>query len=332
MHDDNEVLAQTLQALNVSNGKKWKEIQRELSEEHAGVRNFTSVFTDALALLRKELDGLSRQSEQLKALVLKPRDCSEVKAAGNIQDGVYTIYPGSNSFDVYCDMTLDGGGWTVFQRRKDGSVNFTRAWDAYRDGFGDITGEHWLGLRNLHALTGSAGYQFRVDVKTSNGHECWAGYDNFSVGLNSLNPENDGYPLHVTGWDSRSTGYFTQPDERFSTYDRDQDKNEQRNLANLHGAWWHGQFSGDFHPNGVYYQAADFRGNEQDRLYWLSCNYDCITFMEMKVRPAPKKNRIQKSSLSMRRNVPGGWTCSFPEASSRGSHSCDDTPKLTSSM
>lgn len=34
----------------------------------------------------------------------------------------------------------------VFQRREDGSVNFFRGWEAYRDGFGRLTGEHWLGV------------------------------------------------------------------------------------------------------------------------------------------------------------------------------------------
>lgn len=34
----------------------------------------------------------------------------------------------------------------VFQRREDGSVNFFRGWEAYRDGFGKLTGEHWLGV------------------------------------------------------------------------------------------------------------------------------------------------------------------------------------------
>lgn len=38
----------------------------------------------------------------------------------------------------------------VFQRREDGSVNFFRGWQAYRDGFGKLTGEHWLGERPCH--------------------------------------------------------------------------------------------------------------------------------------------------------------------------------------
>lgn len=35
--------------------------------------------------------------------------------------------------------------YQVIQRREDGSVDFFRGWDAYREGFGKITGEHWLG-------------------------------------------------------------------------------------------------------------------------------------------------------------------------------------------
>lgn len=46
----------------------------------------------------------------------------------------------------------------VIQRRMDGMVNFYRPWEAYKDGFGDRSGEYWLGqchtalvLQVLHA-------------------------------------------------------------------------------------------------------------------------------------------------------------------------------------
>ena len=34
----------------------------------------------------------------------------------------------------------------VFQRRMDGTVNFFRGWEQYRNGFGHAAGEYWLGM------------------------------------------------------------------------------------------------------------------------------------------------------------------------------------------
>ena len=34
----------------------------------------------------------------------------------------------------------------IIQRRTDGSENFYRTWNEYRDGFGDLSNEFWLGM------------------------------------------------------------------------------------------------------------------------------------------------------------------------------------------
>ena len=52
-----------------------------------------------------------------------------------------------------CDMTSDGGKWMVIQRRINGSVDFYLDWTDYVNGFGDLEGEFWYGLENIHCLT-----------------------------------------------------------------------------------------------------------------------------------------------------------------------------------
>ena len=57
------------------------------------------------------------------------------------------------AFNVYCDQTTAGGGWTVIQEKMDGSVNFNSTQDDYKHGFGNLVGEFWLGLDKINRLT-----------------------------------------------------------------------------------------------------------------------------------------------------------------------------------
>uniref|UniRef100_A0A1X7SDK1 Fibrinogen C-terminal domain-containing protein n=1 Tax=Amphimedon queenslandica TaxID=400682 RepID=A0A1X7SDK1_AMPQE len=83
----------------------------------------------------------------------KGRDCKSLFEDSVTTSGVYTVNPdGGTPFEVYCDMETDGDGWTVFQRRQDGSVDFYRNWTDYKNGFGDLTGEFWLGLSKVHRI------------------------------------------------------------------------------------------------------------------------------------------------------------------------------------
>ena len=79
---------------------------------------------------------------------------------------MYRIRPDRDefAFEVYCDMTTDGGGWTVFQRRKDGSQNFYLPWSNYVVGFGNIYGEYFLGLEKIHRLTQKFPSELRVEL------------------------------------------------------------------------------------------------------------------------------------------------------------------------
>ena len=109
------------------------------------------------------------------------KNCAELYKSGERINGVYTIDPdGSGAFDVFCDQKSAGGGWTVFQKRLDGSVNFNRGWVDYKRGFGNLNGEFWLGLDKIHRLTKTKS-RLRVELEDTQGKTAYAEYDLFAV-------------------------------------------------------------------------------------------------------------------------------------------------------
>lgn len=92
-------------------------------------------------------------------------------------------------------MSTNGGGWTVFQRRVDGSVDFYLEWKSYKNGFGNLNGEFWLGNDNLHRLTAVGIATLRVDLEDFEGDIRHAEYNKFTVA-----GEADNYRLLIGGY------------------------------------------------------------------------------------------------------------------------------------
>lgn len=62
------------------------------------------------------------------------RDCLQALEDGHDTSSIYLVKPENTNrlMQVWCDQRHDPGGWTVIQRRLDGSVNFFRNWETYK--------------------------------------------------------------------------------------------------------------------------------------------------------------------------------------------------------
>ena len=118
----------------------------------------------------------------LRNIVAVYKNCAEAYKAGDRVSGVYKIDPdGLGEFEVLCDQKTAGGGWTVFQKRKDGSVDFYRGWNDYEWGFGNLSGEVSLGLNKIHRLSVSGSCKLRVEWEVSQGKTAIEDYSSFAV-------------------------------------------------------------------------------------------------------------------------------------------------------
>ena len=124
------------------------------------------------------------------------KNCADTYKAGERESGVYKINPDSAGIiKVLCDQITAGGGWLVFQKRLNGLVDFFLGWNQYKRGFGNLTGEFWLGLDNIHHLTSREEYKLRVDLEDFAGNTYYAEYDSFKVAS-----EGEKYILSLGGY------------------------------------------------------------------------------------------------------------------------------------
>ena len=219
-----------------------------------------------------------------RVFILSGRDCLSLLKSGHTQSGVYSVNPdGKGFFNVYCDMRTDGGGWTVFQRRQDGSVDFYRGWNDYKSGFGQLSTEFWLGNDKIHRLTASRPSSLRVELEDWNGVRVYAKYGKFNIG-----DEQAKYRLEVGSYSGTAGDTFLtyHNNMAFTTKDRDNDRDTSNNCAvSYTGAWWYynchltnlnGRYLGDLG------QTPNWQG-----VVWDGFRSGIsLKFTEMKLRPS----------------------------------------------
>ncbi|XP_073447456.1 fibrinogen-like protein 1 isoform X1 [Aquarana catesbeiana] len=171
-----------------------------------------------------------------------PRDCADIYKQGIRENGIYTIQPIAlrQPFEVYCDMVTDGGGWTVFQRRQDGTVDFNRTWQEYKQGFGSLQGEHWLGNEHLQSLTRSGQHTLRIELEDWYGVKRHAIYRKFKVAS-----EQNKYRLTAREYNGNAgnalsySRNYNHDHKYFTTYDSDNDNYTSGNCGMYYGSgWW----------------------------------------------------------------------------------------------
>ena len=136
----------------------------------------------------------------------------------------------------------------TFVRRMDGSVDFYRYWADYKAGFGDPSGEFWLGLDQLHTLTTNSNYGLMVTYRAGNGDVFCALYSHVLI-----NDEADNYRLNVSGFQNSSSNGGDSLMEgnplvpwnnrhsngmQFSTRDRDNDNKDGSCANHFKTAGW----------------------------------------------------------------------------------------------
>uniref|UniRef100_A0A3B4Y644 Angiopoietin-related protein 7-like n=1 Tax=Seriola lalandi dorsalis TaxID=1841481 RepID=A0A3B4Y644_SERLL len=275
---------------NQNRKEQLEELRETMSELQEELRNHQHrVKFECCMMLCKALSlCLCLSPSDGRYLSFCPSDCASLYYNGVRRSGVYTIVlsPGA-TLPVYCDMETEGGGWTVFQRRRDGTVSFNRGWSEYRDGFGEPRGEHWLGNQNLHLLSNQGHYSLRIDLQDWSHAHRHALYHSFRI-----EDEENQYRLHVSGFSGTvedSFGWY-HDQQGFSTPDTG---NICAEIS--HSGWWfHQCFYANL--NGVYYKvglAKNLLG--PDGIVWFSwkdSDFYSLKAVTMMIRPRNYRPRL----------------------------------------
>lgn len=177
--------------------------------------------------LVQQLESVDLQYESI--INKLPSDCSQVDRKIS---GLYLIAPSGQHRPImaYCNY----GGWTTIQRRYDGSVDFNRSWESYAKGFGNTSGEFWIGNDVIHDITSNNCTQLKISMQDIYDNIWEAVYQYFYV-----SSREDGYRLNVSGYSGNASDALDYQNKmQFSAIDIDRDISNTHCAANYEGGWW----------------------------------------------------------------------------------------------
>ncbi|XP_070188645.1 microfibril-associated glycoprotein 4-like [Littorina saxatilis] len=195
------------------------------------------------------------------------------------EDRIYQLHLSHTNVSASCEA-----GWTVFHRRLNGQIEFFRNWANYSNGFGDVTGEYWLGLDAVHQMTSSGSHELSVDAEDWEGNTNTAIFSNFSVSSQDTN-----YTLNKVVFEGGELGdsLTYHGGAQFTTYDADNDLHGTNCAAGGgHGAWW---YKSCFRSNlNGRYLGQVTNSTPVHCMSWYTfkvTHYYCLKAAQMKTRP-----------------------------------------------
>uniref|UniRef100_A0A8C5LXR1 Angiopoietin like 5 n=1 Tax=Leptobrachium leishanense TaxID=445787 RepID=A0A8C5LXR1_9ANUR len=276
LREKKHYMCRNLQISLTTYARSTKKMLKSMLEEQQKSMEFltsqVSELTNKVLLLNAEVLKKHMDPFSLRPFQTHGYDCSDIKdnfgPVSKTPSGLYIIQPEGTHFpfEAFCDMDYRGGGWTVIQKRIDGMVDFQRTWLDYMDGFGDLSGEFWQGLRKTFCILNQRNTTFMLNIalEAEDGTLAYATYDNFW-----LEDEKTSFRIHVgryfgTAGDAirghrREDSQNAMP---FSTFDIDNDgcypsctihdkTVNSCSLFNNRSGWWFNQ-CGLANLNGVH--------------------------------------------------------------------------------
>ena len=180
-------------------------------------------------------------------------------------------------------LVVCNGPWLVVQLRQHCITSFNKNWKKYKNGFGSLQTDLWLGLEAMHQITTKQPHKARFHMIADNGTAYMAEYSSFKVDDEATN-----YRLSVSGHsgnasDDISTGYGRSKrinnGQPFSTRDRDNDGYRDGNCAQLyHTPWWQNSCS-----------AVHFNTPCKNQVGY-HCPISCLLWYSITTKSAPPLN------------------------------------------